>query len=65
LNYRLLNLNRFGQTLEEFYNFPEQLENCNCSPDSGKFLYCSPGQWAASSSVGLITLLLIDRVGES
>ena len=35
MNYRLPNLNRFGQTLEEFYNSPEQLENCNCSP----------GQW--------------------
>ena len=45
MNYRLPNLNRFGQTLEEFYNFPEQLENCNCSLDSGRFLYCSPGQW--------------------
>ena len=37
MNYRLPNLNRIGQTLEEFYNFPEQLENCNCTPGSGEF----------------------------
>jgi len=63
MNYRLPNLNRFGQTLEEFYNSPEQLENCNCSLDSGRFLYCSPGQWAARRRS--VTLLLVVRVEKS
>ena len=65
MNYRLPNLNRFGQTLEEFYNSPEQLENCNCSPGQWEIFVLLSRQWAASSSVGLVTLLLIDRVGEA
>lgn len=49
----------------EIRNFsPEQWVSYSCTPGSGKFQLFSR-QWAASSSVGLVTLLLIDWAGES